>query len=207
VFILWGSVRRVGAVAGIAVLVLGLTAGSALAWKKCKDNGGKDQTSTVPTSSSGSSGDSEKSDHDQKYGEKPSGGESSDTGKKPGEETQQAPAPVVPAPVVASTPAPVATELLPAPQPAVAVSPAPTPAPETPSAATPAPVVKGEIGTAYNSPGGQVPTVLAAVGTVGQSSGESGGLARTGFGLLPLAMLGGLALGGSAFFFPRFQGC
>jgi hypothetical protein len=194
------SVRTAGLVAGIAALLLGLFAGSAFAWYNCKGSSGNDETPTVPTSSNGPPGHSEKGDNDQKNEDQPGGGE------KPGEESQPAPPPVVES-TPAPGPVPVATGVLPAaPHPAAAVSPAPTPAPTTPAAATP-PVVKGEIGTVRNASGGEVPIVLAASGEVGQSAGQGRGLARTGFGLLPVAILGGIALGGSAFFFRRLQGC
>jgi hypothetical protein len=212
------AVRTAGVVAGIAALVCGVFAGSAFAWY-CKGNGGKD----VPTSSSGPH--SEKGGNDYEHGDKPSGGDKSGGEDKPsggykpggedkpgGEEKPSEGNQPAPPPVVASTPAPsavpVGTGLLPAaPHPAAVESPAPAAVPATPAAVTSPPVVKGEIGTAYNGSGGEVPTVLAATGEVAQSAGQGGGLARTGFGLLPMAMLGGFALLGSAFFFRRFQKC
>jgi hypothetical protein len=213
VFNFRASVRTAGLVAGTAALVLGLFAGSAFAWYNCKGTGGNDQTPTVPTSSNGPPGGSENGETNHDNGGKPSSGEYPNSGEKPtggskpGEESQPAPPPVVES-TPAPGPVPVATGLLPAaPHPAAAVAPSPTPAPTTPAAATPPPVVKGEIGTVTNRSGGQVPTVLAAAGEVGQSAGQGGGLARTGFDLLPVAILGGLALGGAAFFFRRFQGC
>jgi hypothetical protein len=194
VFKFRGSVRTAGVTIGIAALVLGAFAGTAFA---CRDNGGDHEKPS--SSSNGPPGDSQEGNNDQENGDQPSGGD------------QSTPPPVVessPPPVVESTPAPgpapVATGLLPAVQPAVAVTPAPAPA--TP-AATSAPVVKGEIGTAWSGSGGQAPTVLAATGNVGPSVAQAGGLARTGFDLFPVAILGGLALGGSAFFFRRFQAC
>jgi hypothetical protein len=216
VFNFRASVRTAGLVAGTAALVLGLFAGSAFAWYSSEGTGGNDQTPTVPTSSNGPPAGSENGDNKHDTGGKPSSGDHPSTGEKPGggkkgggkkgETTQPAP------PVAESTPAPspvpVATGLLPAPpRPAAAVAPAPIPAPTTPAAATAPPVVKGEIGTVTNRSGGRAPTVLAAAGQVGQSAGQGGGLARTGFDLLPVAILGGLALGGSAFFFRRLQGC
>jgi hypothetical protein len=202
VFNFRASVRTAGVVAGITVLALGVFAGSAFAWSKCKNNGGNEETHTSPGHSNGPPDHSEKGDNEEENGyHPPTGGDTSN------EESPAA------APVVDSTPAPaapVATELLPAsPQPAAAAAPATTPAPTTPGAETSPPVVKGEIGTAWSGSGGggQAPTVLAAAGDVGQSAGEGGGLAQTGFGLLPVAILGGFALGGSAFFFRRFQGC
>jgi hypothetical protein len=224
-------VRTAGLAAGIAALALGLFAGSAFAWYNCKDSGGKDHTSTVPASSSGPSGDSKKGDSGKDHGDKPTGGDHKPGGgeekpsggdhkpsggeKKPGEESKPTPPSVGESTPVPPT-VPVATGLLPAaPHPAAGVSPGPSPA--TPPAVTPpvvkgeigtvkAPVVKGEIGTAWNGSGGQAPTVLAAT-EVAQASGQGGGLAQTGFDLLPVAILGGLALGGSGFFFRRFQGC
>jgi hypothetical protein len=209
VFNFRASVRTAGLVAGTAALVLGLFAASAFAWYSSEGTGGNDQTPTVPTSSNGPQGGSENGDSKHDTGGKPTSGEYPGSGEKPGkggkpgEATQPGPPPVVessPAP----SPVPVATGLLPAaPHPAVAVAPAPAPSPTAPAAAVAPPVVKGEIGTVTNRSGGQVPTVLAAAS--GQSAGQSGGLARTGFDLLPVAILGGLALGGSAFFFRRFQ--
>jgi hypothetical protein len=197
VFNFRGSVRTAGVAVGIAALVLGVFAGTAFA---CRDSGGDHEKPT--SSSNGPPGDSQEGNNDQENGDQPSGGD------------QSTPPPVLestPPPVVESTPVPapvpVATGLLPAAaQPAVAVTPAPAPAPATP-AATSAPVVKGEIGTAWSGSGGQAPTVLAATGDVGPSVAQAGGLARTGFDLFPVAILGGLALGGSAFFFRRFQAC
>jgi hypothetical protein len=210
VFNFRASVRTAGLVAGTAALVLGLFAGSAFAWYDCKGTGGNHQK---PTSSNGPQGGSEKGDSNNDTGGKPSSGDHPSSGekptggKKPGEGTEAAPPPVVES-TPAPSPVPVATGLLPAaPHPAVAVAPAPTPAPTAPAAVSPPPVVKGEIGTVTNRSGGQVPTVLAAAGEVGQSAGQGGGLARTGFDLLPVAILGGLALGGSAFLLRRFQGC
>jgi hypothetical protein len=98
---------------------------------------------------------------------------------------------------------PPAAEL--APPPVVAVPPTPAIAPQPPdvevkgNSGTPDLEVKGKSGTRG---GGET---LAAAGEVAQTpAGESGeALARTGFDLLFVAILGGLALGGSAFLFWR----
>jgi hypothetical protein len=98
---------------------------------------------------------------------------------------------------------PPAAEL--APPPVVAVPPTPAIAPQPPdvevkgNSGTPDVEVKGKSGTRG---GGET---LAAAGEVAQTpAGESGeALARTGFDLLFVAILGGLALGGSAFLFWR----
>jgi hypothetical protein len=199
VFNFRASVRTAGVVAGIAALALSVFAGSALAWYNCKDTGANTETSTPPPPSSGPPGGSEEGTNNQ------------ENGSQPNEENEQAAPPVVES-TPAPGPAPVDTGLLPGtPQPAVAESPAPQPAvaespAPTPAAATPPPVVKGEIGTSSRGSAGEVPTVLASTGEVGPSA-SSGGLAQTGFGLLPVAILGGLALGASGLLFRRFQGC
>jgi hypothetical protein len=100
---------------------------------------------------------------------------------------------------------PPAAEL--APPPVVAVPPTPAIAPQPPdvevkgNSGTPDVEVKGKSGTRG---GGET---LAEAGEVAQTpAGESSeALARTGFDLLSVAILGGLALGGSAFLFWRFR--
>jgi hypothetical protein len=167
------STRTAVVVTAVAALVLGLFAASALAW-----SGGEETTPTGPTAPTGPT--------------TPTGPTS----------PQNQPA------------TPPAAEL--APPPVVAVPPTPAIAPQPPdvevkgNSGTPDVEVKGKSGTPDLEVKGKSGTrgggeTLAAAGEVAQTpAGESGeALARTGFDLLFVAILGGLALGGSAFLFWR----
>ena len=192
------SARVVGIVAGVIVLVLGLSVSSAVAWNKCKDKkGGEEGMASPPTADK--PGPSKGHDEYPKDEEKPK------ESKPPAEEQ---PPVVSPAPEVPVESPPVSTGLLPgttpvapaSPTPAPAVESSPTPVPETASSPTPAPEVKGAIGTSWRADSG-APTVLAAADV------QPAGLARTGLDVLPLGLLAALALGGSAFLFRRTRRC
>lgn len=106
--------------------------------------------------------------------------------------------PVTPPPVVEEVAPPALVTVAPAaaPAPAVAVAPAP--------AAASQPEVKGEAGTRDESSGGNdKPTVVAQVDETPptEEAGSSGELAQTGLNMSLLALLGGLALAGSAALF------
>jgi LPXTG-motif cell wall-anchored protein len=114
----------------------------------------------------------------------------------PPEEQPAPPPPLVETQPV--SPQPVSSEITPAPPPEAAPAPALATLPEE--------GVKGEIGT--RDEGGAEstkPTVLAQATDVGTpvASESSGGLAKTGFNVLFLAILGAVALAGSSLLFWR----
>jgi LPXTG-motif cell wall-anchored protein len=104
-------------------------------------------------------------------------------------------------------PSPPIVETPPVPQPASSAVPAAAPAEVAPALteAVPQEGVKGEIGTRdEGQAGGSKPTVLAqATDTGSPVAGESTGLAKTGFDVLFLAILGAVALAGSSLLFWR----
>ena len=103
-------------------------------------------------------------------------------------------------------PSPPIVETQPVPQPASSAVPAAPPevAPAL-TEAVPQEGVKGEIGTRdEGQAGGSKPTVLAQATDTGTPvASESSGLAKTGFDVLLLAILGAVALAGSSLLFWR----
>jgi hypothetical protein len=140
------------------------------------------------------------------YGGEENGGNEETTPTGPtgptGNEEVAPPSAPAAGPTQPASPPPVSTELLPAgPGPAAAVAPAP--------AVTPPTEVKGEVGTRTNerSQGTEESPVLAQTAEVVPVADTQPELARTGFDVLPVAILGAFALGGSALLFRRTRSC
>ena len=136
--------------------------------------------------------------------DKPGGNEeTTPTETTPTETTPTETTPVEQPPVVEETPplvAPVESPALPAPPAATEAT--PVPAPEV----APQEGVKGETGTRDEGSGGSAkPAVVAqATDVAGTAQSQSSGqLAKTGFNVLLLAILGGIALAGSSLLFWR----
>jgi hypothetical protein len=177
------STRTAVVVTAVAALVLGLFAASALAW-----SGGEETTPTGPTAPTGPT--------------TPTGPTSPQDQPATPPAAELAPPPVVAVPPTPAAPQPPDVEVK---------GNSGTPDVEVKgNSGTPDVEVKGNSGTPDVEVKGKSGTrgggeTLAAAGEVAQTpAGESGeALARTGFDLLFVAILGGLALGGSAFLFWR----
>ena len=166
------SVKSAGVAAAIAALALGMFAASAVGWYGKEEK--PDKHKTTPT-------------------------ETTPTVTTPTQTTPTVTTPPVvpPPPVVEEVQPPALVTVAPAaaPAPAVAVAPAP--------ASLPQEEVKGETGTRNEESGGgggNGPTVVAQAADTGsgEAASPSGELAQTGLNTSVLALLGGLALAGSA---------
>ncbi len=168
------SVQTAGIAAAVAALALGMFAASAVGWYG-KDNKPEKTTPTVTTP----------------------------TVTTPTETTPTVTTPTTPPAPVEEVQPPALVTVAPAaaPAPAVAVAPAP--------AALPQEEVRGEAGTRDEggSGGNESPAVVAQADTTGSgteaAASPSGELAQTGLDMSVLALIGGLALAGSAVLFRR----
>ncbi len=168
-----GTTRIAGVAAVVAALALGLFASSAVGWY---DTPGATEE-TTPT-------------------ETP-------TGTTPAETTPPVTTPEEQPPIVEETqPLSPPPESLVLPAPPAATEATPVPAPSV----APEEGVKGETGTRNEGGAGSAkPAVVAQATDVGETAGSqsSGQLAKTGFDVLLLAILGGIALAGSSLLFWR----